>query len=104
MCPSPNRSLWFILVAASASIHCEPLDETRPPMTLGPPLPASSTSAPLGQSTDPSAPGAGENENMYASGEVAIGTETDGYSDDDPAALVDFHSTLDAHGSWQTDG
>jgi hypothetical protein len=40
---------------------------------------------------------------MYASGEVAIGTETDGYSDDDPAALADFRSTLDSRGSWQTD-
>jgi hypothetical protein len=40
---------------------------------------------------------------MYSSGEVAIGAEADGYDDDDPAALTDFHATLDTQGTWADD-
>jgi hypothetical protein len=40
---------------------------------------------------------------MYASGEVAIGANTDAYDDNDPAALTDFHAALDANGTWNND-
>ncbi|MDP8998891.1 MAG: hypothetical protein M3O46_02140, partial [Myxococcota bacterium] len=36
-------------------------------------------------------------------GEVAIGTETEGYDDDDPAALTDFHAALQPYGAWVED-
>jgi len=40
---------------------------------------------------------------MYASDEVAVGSETEGYDDDDPAALNDFRPALEAHGAWVDD-
>jgi hypothetical protein len=41
---------------------------------------------------------------QYASGEYAVGENADAYDDDDPAALTDFHGTLDPYGTWVDDG
>ena len=38
-----------------------------------------------------------------ASGDVAVGADTDSYQDNDPAALQDFHPALDNSGTWQDD-
>ena len=35
--------------------------------------------------------------------DVAIGATSDQYADTDPSALTDFHSTLDAYGTWVED-
>ncbi len=39
----------------------------------------------------------------YASGEYAIGADTDSYDDKDPSALSDFHPPLDPYGTWADD-
>ena len=39
----------------------------------------------------------------YASGEYAIGTDTDSYDDNDPSALNDFRAPLDPYGTWVDD-
>ena len=49
-------------------------------------------------------PNAANNPNgMYASGEYTLGEDSDAYDDNDPAALTDFHQTLDSHGTWSDD-
>ena len=40
---------------------------------------------------------------QYASGEYAIGADTDAYDDNDPSALNDFRDTLESHGTWVDD-
>ena len=98
---SPNRTalLGFALFAVSSGIHCDPNDALAPAAT-----PENTIVAP-----PPDTPAAGPevpaatNEPMYTSGEVAIGAESEGYDDDDPAALTDFHSALDSNGAWVED-
>jgi hypothetical protein len=104
MSPSRIASLCVVLLAVTTAIHCEPIEEAPQPMApqnamIPPPPPDVPPPAPPESAA---APPAGS-DNMYASGEVAVGTETDGYDDDDPAALTDFHATLDQHGTWADD-
>jgi hypothetical protein len=92
-------ALVALLVSAGA-VHCEPAEQAPPPAIPQPPAPPAEApnESPI-QPTEPSADG----ENMYTSGEVAVGAETDGYDDDDPAALSDFRPALEAHGAWVDD-
>jgi hypothetical protein len=88
-----------LLLLPLGGLDCEPMDEAPPPATPphggGSPLPPEPPSS-------PSETGGNDNDS-YASGEVTIGGESEGYDDDDPAALTDFHATLDPHGTWVDD-
>jgi uncharacterized protein DUF6600 len=91
--------LCVVLLASLAATQCEPLDESPPPAT-----PQNSMSpAPTSNESSAPSPPTGDGDTAFASDEVAIGAQADGYEDDDPAALSDFHSTLDANGAWADD-
>ncbi|HEY8039855.1 MAG TPA: DUF6600 domain-containing protein [Polyangiaceae bacterium] len=92
--PSLALALALPLVAA-----CDPADEGPPPMTAqNPDMTAAPPDAP------PAAPAPeGADDGMYASGEYAIGEDTDSYDDNDPAALTDFRGALEGHGTWVDD-
>jgi hypothetical protein len=90
-----------VLLAPAAGVHCEPSDQFSPPATPQPPQPPPPPEPPGTPSSG--AAGVGETETAYASGEVAVGAEGDGYDDDDPAALSDFRATLEPHGTWVDD-
>ncbi len=81
--------------ATAANAAAAPPDPNAPAPPGGPIPPA-------GQASDPAtpnapAPGASTDgdDSKYVSGEYAIGTDTDGYDDNDPAALNDFRQPLD---------
>jgi hypothetical protein len=94
----------FALLVAPMLASCEPSDDMPPPATARqvagagqddiPPAPQ-----PAAASTDGTSSSAD-----YASGEYTIGADTDSYDDNDPAALTDFHGTLDPYGAWVDDG
>jgi len=99
MSPSRIASFCVTLLAAALTTHCELADEPQPvapqnAMIPPPPADVAPSAPPQGTSADGT---------MYSSGEVAIGAEQDGYDDDDPAALSDFHEALDQHGTWVDD-
>ena len=101
---SPRRiASLTIPLFAIAALDCDPGDQPAPvspqnAMTQEP-LPEGPPQSPQ-VVADTTAAGA---DTVYASGEVAIGTESEGYDDDDPAALTDFHAALDPHGTWVDD-
>jgi len=72
-----------------------PQQDPSEPLPPGGPI-----APPPGQSA---APADGDDGAKYASGEYAIGAETDSYDDNDPAALNDFHKPLDPYGAWVDD-
>jgi hypothetical protein len=98
-------SLCVALVAPLGAIQCEPADGARSPAT--PENAAGSTGTSNEAKAAPAPPsvaaGGGDTANLYASDEIAIGAESEGYSDDDPAALTDFHAALAPHGTWADD-
>ncbi|MDP8999174.1 MAG: hypothetical protein M3O46_03585, partial [Myxococcota bacterium] len=77
------RSFCAVLFVALGNTQCEPPEEMAPPVAPG-------NTADLPQVNPSSSAQATptDDENIYASGEVAIGTEAEGYDDDDPAALT----------------
>jgi hypothetical protein len=77
---------------------CEMNYEAPPPAT-----PQNAQDVPPPAPPDPSAAAPSSDDAMYASGEYAIGEDTDAYDDNDPSALTDFHGALDAHGTWTDD-
>ena len=100
--------------------QCEAWDDSPPPATAanaaqapvdpGGPLPPGPPIPPTGGADESAttAQGAGavapvSSDLKYASDEVAIGADTDSYSDNDPAALNDFHAPLDPYGTWADD-
>jgi hypothetical protein len=68
-----------------------------PPADPNAPLAPGGPIAPSGQTTAP------PDDPKYASGEYAIGSDTDSYDDNDPSALNDFRKPLDPYGSWVDD-
>jgi hypothetical protein len=98
--------------------QCAPWDDEPPPATASAVASSSSSSPPGAPPADPGArlpPGgpippagqaaaaADDNEAKYASGEYAIGSDTDSYDDNDPSALKDFRQPLDPYGTWVDD-
>jgi hypothetical protein len=103
MLRSPALGLAVLALVLGA---CEP-DESQPPAT---PQNAIAAAPPPGEpytaaASDPnaSAPGAAPPGETPATGEYTIGADGDSYDDEDPAALTDFHQTLDPYGSWSDD-
>lgn len=95
--------MWASLVMMSlVAAGCDPGDGPPPASAqndsteVPPPPPPPGATAP-----DPNAQADGDAQ--YASGEVAVGENTDAYDDDDPSALTDFHAALDPYGSWVDD-
>ena len=97
--------------------HCGAFEDEPPPATAAnaaappapnappdpnAPLPPGGPIPPVGQTSAPGAPTEGD-DSRYVSGEYAIGTDTDSYDDNDPAALNDFRQPLDPYGSWVDD-
>jgi hypothetical protein len=95
--------------------HCGAMEDEPPPATAanasmspppppdpGAPLPPGGPIDPTGQSSA-AASGASEDDSRYVSGEYAIGTDSDSYDDNDPAALNDFRQPLDPYGTWADD-
>ncbi|HXN30662.1 MAG TPA: DUF6600 domain-containing protein [Polyangiaceae bacterium] len=102
MSPSRIGSFCVALLAAASVTRCELGDEPQPVApqnAMIPPPP--DVSPPVAPAASGVPEGAGET--MYSSGEVALGAEREGYDDDDPAALTDFHATLDPRGTWADD-
>jgi hypothetical protein len=115
-------SLPLLLLLVPAGAHCEPAYDAPPPALPAapaspggdgrdvppppPPYPGDPSQGDPAQQGDPNAgtppppPSDGE---PGASGEVAIGEDTDSYADDDPAALTDFRPALDPYGTWAED-
>lgn len=90
----------IVSLFAAAALECDPGDQPEavsPQNTMTPEAPLAAPPPPAQGGADTAAAGT---ETVYASGEVAIGTESEGYDDDNPAALTDFHATLDPHGTW----
>ncbi|WP_146645692.1 DUF6600 domain-containing protein [Labilithrix luteola] len=88
---------------------CGPAPGYEPPPQVPPPYaepvppgysPSSSGGGMAGEATG--AP-SGPSNAGYASDEIAIGADTDEYSDTDPSALTDFRPALDGHGEWVDD-
>jgi hypothetical protein len=93
----------LILALAPALMRCEPGDDVPPPATpTNPVAPASSNAAPAVSSTSDTA-AQQDDETKYASGEYAVGEDSDAYDDNDPAALTDFRGALDPYGAWVDD-
>jgi hypothetical protein len=100
---------------------CEPTDDGPPPATAvnagaatgpapGEPLPPDPPIPPVPPAGVEATGAGGGNappppvdEGRYASGEYAIGADTDSYADNDPAALTDFRQPLEAYGAWSDD-
>ena len=82
--------------ATAATVH----SSTSPAgqADLGGPLPPG---APIPPGDGP--PAGAEDGTRYASGEYAIGADTDTYDDQDPSALSDFRQPLDPYGTWADD-
>ncbi len=91
-----------------------PVDPNAPAPPGGPIPPAGQASAPADpdaprpDAPPADAPPAGApptdgDDSRYVSGEYAIGTDTDSYDDNDPAALNDFRQPLAPYGSWADD-
>jgi uncharacterized protein DUF6600 len=74
------------------------LTPTAPP----PGFPAPS-GAPAGSGPPSATAGATGAPVSYASGEYAIGVDSDAYDDSDPSALTDFRFALDPYGTWAND-
>jgi hypothetical protein len=96
-----------LLAGALACLACDPLDEGPPPYTP-PGVPAVAEEAPAPPAEEPASGEAAASTDdgdgtRYASDEITIGQETDGYDDDDPSALTDFRAALDPHGTWVND-
>ncbi len=107
------------LAGATDLIHCDPLDEGPPPATPGntrePPGPPPDSGPPQGPTSPPPgmtggslapappAAAASASSTEYASGEYAVGADTDSYDDNDPAALSDFRGALEPYGTWTDD-
>jgi hypothetical protein len=96
--------LWWSTLAllAAFDVACDPADQGPPPVTPDTPRLAAPAPNPAA-ATAGDGSGAGDPEAMYASGEYALGQDSDAYDDSDPAALTDFHAALDAHGAWTED-
>ena len=101
--------MWVSIGTASSSLAaCDPGD--TPPATAPQndstdvPPPAPPPAAMPGSDTQGTSGAGAAGDTQYASGEFAVGENTDAYDDDDPAALTDFHSTLDPYGAWVDDG
>jgi uncharacterized protein DUF6600 len=100
------------VLAAIASLlpaltRCEPWEEAPPPATPAAAAAVNASAAPPADpgpppATDPHAVAPDANAS-YASGEYAIGADSDSYDDNDPSALTDFRSALDSHGAWVDD-
>jgi len=82
---------------------CDP-EEGPPPATAqnapGMSMPAA---PPAGAPAQDDSAAGGQGDGMYASGEYALGEDSDAYDDSDPSALTDFRATLDPHGTWVDD-
>lgn len=98
-----SLSLCVVLPLVTA---CDPADDGPPPATAqnvvgeSPPAPPP---APVAPAQGDSAAADGTQDGMYASGEYALGEDSDAYDDSDPSALTDFRTTLDPYGSWVDD-
>jgi hypothetical protein len=98
-----SLSLCLVLPAVLA---CDPADDGPPPATaqnavgVSPPAPPPAPTAPA---EDDSAATGAQGDGMYASGEYALGEDSDAYDDSDPSALTDFRATLDPYGTWVDD-
>jgi hypothetical protein len=84
--------------AAAANAPAPPAGQGAAQGDPGEPLPPGGPIPPPGQ-----APAATDSNAKYSSGEYAIGTDTDSYDDNDPAALNDFRQPLDPYGAWVDD-
>src|SRR5260370_38453041 len=90
----------LILGLALTLARCEPGDDVPPPVTPTNPVAPASSSAPPAASSTAEKAGPQDDETKYASGEYAVGEDTDAYDDNDPAALNDFRAALDPSGAW----
>jgi len=97
LCRWAHRSLTLAALMLLAGA-CDVNYEAPPPAT-----PANVADVPPPEPADTSAAQPASDDAMYASGEYAIGEDTDAYDDNDPSALTDFHGALDAHGAWVDD-
>lgn len=82
---------------------CGPAPGYEPPPQVPPPY---AEPLPPGYSESATAAGDGAvspGAPVYASDEIAIGADTDEYSDTDPSALSDFRPALEGHGEWVDD-
>ncbi|HEX8796391.1 MAG TPA: DUF6600 domain-containing protein [Polyangiaceae bacterium] len=94
-------SLTLCCLALPALAACEPGDEGPPPATAQNAVGMSA--APTAPTQDESATAGAQDDGMYASGEYALGEDSDAYDDSDPSALTDFRATLDPYGTWVDD-
>jgi hypothetical protein len=110
----PHVALWASIALFLPLLEgCEPWEDGPPPATA-----AANVNASPAAPTDPGAPAteappaqppvqaqadAADDSARYASGEYAIGADTDAYDDNDPSALNDFRGTLESHGTWVDD-
>ena len=91
-----------VVAFGAMAVGCGPAPGYEPE----PRMPSGYTSPPEGGGAEPLAAEelAAQNEaRAQASGEIAIGAETDEYADTDPSALTEFKPSLDGHGVWVDD-
>ncbi len=113
-------SLWAVVLLLPGLAHCGAWgDDEPPPATAAAAANASGSPGPVaGAAGDPGAllppggpipppagqsPASADDDAKYASGEYAIGTDTDTYDDNDPSALNDFRQPLEPYGAWSDD-